>query len=138
MIIFITIIAIISILIFLVWPNSRKTNLEPDHNFGGDRIYFKFQKCFFCYRRKNNGIFTEKFVQPGYDEILWYYHPACLKTILENPESHEKYVDLALEITNQIEIDKEQRAKHRQNVEYSIMQAKSMHKKIYESKETKE
>jgi hypothetical protein len=71
-----------------------------------------FRKCFYCKGRSH----LLQTVHPGYNTTYDYYHKDCLEHVLENPEVLVKYLDTAIQISDQIESDR-QKEQTKRNIE---------------------
>jgi len=65
-------------------------------------VFRLFRKCFLCKGTKN----LCRVVPPGYHTTFDYYHQECLEKVIASPELFEKYIDSAIQITDQLREDK--------------------------------
>ena len=69
------------------------------------------RKCLICRKRDNSLRYVKRFgIYGEVDWLSYAYHPVCVHTVCENPESHShREVDAALEIA---ELIKEHENRH--------------------------
>lgn len=66
-------------------------------------IFNFFRTCFLC-KCKHNKQVDEPLLcveHPGYASTYHYFHRTCLQTVLQNPEEHIKFLDEAIQISDQ-------------------------------------
>jgi hypothetical protein len=75
---------------------------------------------FFCKKRDR----LLRVVHPGYHTSFDYYHEDCLKKVLDSPESYPKFVDSAIQITDQLRKDEENQKERERSLQLSINRLK--------------
>jgi hypothetical protein len=78
-----------------------------------------FRSCFYC-----KGRFSLlQVVNPGYNTTYDYYHQECLDHVLKNPEKEVKFLDMAIQITDQLVKDREHEETKRETERRQIQRA---------------
>lgn len=71
-------------------------------------IFKIFRSCFYCKHRQNEPLLFV--VHPGYYTTYHYFHRSCLQKVLNEPENNVEFLDTAVQISDQEEINRRHEA----------------------------